>query len=41
VVVILLNDLPAPLWQAVVSYQALYLLQADLAQGSGAFARLK
>ena len=41
VVVILLNDLPAPLWQAVVSYQALYLLQADLAQGIGAFARLK
>jgi hypothetical protein len=39
-VVILLNDLPPDLWQDVVRYQGLYLLQADLAQASGIFDRL-
>ena len=41
VVVILLNDLPAELWQDAARYQGLYLLQADLAQASGVFDRLR
>lgn len=41
VVVILLNDLPPDLGQEVVRYPALYLLQADLAQASGVFDRLR
>lgn len=41
VAVILLNDLPAGLWQDVIRYQGLYLLQADLIQGGEIFERLK
>ena len=41
VVMILLNDLPLELWRDVVQYQGLYLLQADLAQASGVFDRLR
>ena len=41
VVVILLNDLPPDLWQDVVHYQGLYLLQADLVQAKGVFNQLR
>jgi D-alanyl-D-alanine carboxypeptidase len=40
VVIILVNNLPAEIWSAQLSYQGHYLLQTDLARASGVFDRL-
>ena len=37
VVVILTNDLPYQAWANLLQFQSIYLLQADLAKGTGIF----